>query len=277
MFKVFWPDVRGGYFFRQRRVYMDFLRNQGGKIFYLTDTHYSRPPFVLAGNWRDRHDITALWHIKAEGSYKKSLVLGVARECIQEGAEKVITKLLSEFEAAEFGQWGFDIACRIAMLERRMHSEPPSLKKRDDIRIVPFRKKELYNVLEVDAAAFDDFWKLDARTMDAIASSCMHNVFLMARSGGDILGYTIGGANGHLGYLQRLGVHARHQGKGVGEDLGLAILHSLHRMGATTVMVNTQDDNVSALRLYESLGFHRMPDTRYILQYTSRSEDRGKR
>jgi ribosomal protein S18 acetylase RimI-like enzyme len=273
MYRAFWPDVRGSYFLRSRRDLADFLRHHGGRIYYLAGTDLPRPPFVLAGKWRDREDIIALWHVKAEGQIRKNLVIEATRECFREGAERVVTKLVSEFEAAEFRQWGFDVAYRIALLERRIPPAPPPLKRRDDVRITAFVRKWLPEVLRVDAAAFNEFWRLDARTIDAIASSCMRNVFLLARRGDRLLGYAIGGANGRLGYLQRLGVHAEHQGKGIGEDLGLAMLHALQRLGAATVMVNTQEDNLQALRLYRNLGFCSMPGSRYILQCAAGSEE----
>ena len=277
MFKAFWPEVKGSNFFRDRRVYLDFLHHQGGRIFYLPDRSVSSPPFVLVGNWRDREDITALWHVRAEGADKQNLVLGAAWECFNEGAEKMVTKLLNENEAAEYREWGFEVACIVRLLEKQLYREPPLPKERDGVRIVHFRKKALGDVLRVDAAAFDDFWRLDPRTIEAIASSCTHNVFLLARSDGETLGYTMGGVNGRLGYLQRLGVHTQHQGKGIGESLALHLLHDLYHLGATVVMVNTQEDNLAALNLYRNLGFLETPGPRLIMQYTARSADRGKR
>jgi ribosomal protein S18 acetylase RimI-like enzyme len=275
MFRTFWPDVRGGYFFRHRRAFLDFMQKEGWKIFYLPDSPFSRPPFVLVGNWRARKDITALWHIKAEGNDRRSLVSAAVQDCFSEGTEKVITKLLNEREAEEFAQWNFHIACKIALLERYLRTDILLPTEKGDLRIMPFKKKALDDVLRVDASAFDDFWRLDADTLEAIASSCVHNVFLLARNGGETLGYAIGGANDRIAYLQRLGVHARHQGQGVGECLVAGILRALKRLGATTVMVNTQEDNLSALNLYRSMGFHETADSRYIMHCLAGDRDRG--
>lgn len=272
MLKAFWPEVKGGYFFRNRRIYLDFLHNQGGKIFYLYGTSTPKPPFILIGNWRDREDIASIWHIKAKGDEKERLVLSAARECLDEGAEMLLTRLLDEREAKKFGLWGFGEACKITLLEKQLSWEPPPPRHKNGIEIVHFKKKAMDTVLKVDAAAFDDFWKLDARTFEAIAHSCFHNVLFLARKEGEILGYVIGGSNGRLGYLQRLGVDLRHQGQGIGELLAASLLHDLCRHGATVTIVNTQAYNQAALNLYRSLGFSIIPGDRFIMRFPSREK-----
>jgi ribosomal protein S18 acetylase RimI-like enzyme len=274
MYKVFWTEVKGGYFFRNRRTYLDFLRKQGGKIFYLLGTYAPKPPFILIGNWRDRDDIASIWHIKATGEEKEKLVLGAARECLDEGAEMLVTKLLDERESRQFERWGFGEACRITLLEKQLGERESPPRQKDGVEIVPFKKKAMHEVLRVDASAFDDFWKLDVRTFTAIANSCFHNIFLLAQKRGEILGYVIGGSNGRLGYLQRLGVDLRHQGQGIGELLASSLLRDLYMHGATVAMVNTQAYNQAALNLYLSLGFSIITGDRFIMKYPSGAEDR---
>jgi len=275
MFKLFWPEVRGNYFFRNRRTYMDFLKGGDGRIYYVPHQSLTIPAFALVGNWRDRSDITALWYVKGSGMVKKSLVMESAKECFEEGSEKMVTKLLSEYEAAEFRQWGFTKACRIVLFEKRFASRPGMMKEPAAIRISSFKKSMLEKVLQVDSSSFDDFWKLDDRTLEAIAASCRRNVFLVAQRGNEVVGYVIAGANGSLGYLQRLGVTAVNQGQGTGEMLSSAALRMLYDMGARVAMVNTQEDNQTGLRLYEKLGFQELLDTRYIMQYAASDHARG--
>ncbi|OFW55413.1 MAG: hypothetical protein A2W01_06620 [Candidatus Solincola sediminis] len=267
MFKLFWPEVRGNYFFRNRRVYMDFLKSGDGKIYYMPQQSLTIPAFVLVGNWRDRTDITALWYVKGVGLAKKSLVMEAAGECFNSGAEKMVTKLLGEYEAAEFRQWGFKKACRIVLFEKRLADRPGIAGQPVGIRLSRFRKSMLEKVLKVDSSSFDDFWRLDDRTLEAIASSCRRNVFLVAQRGNQVVGYAVAGANGSLGYLQRLGVERGSHGQGIGRLLCSAVLRTLYDMGTTVVMVNTQEDNQVGLRLYDKLGFRELLDTRYIMQY----------
>jgi ribosomal protein S18 acetylase RimI-like enzyme len=276
MFKAFWPEVKGSYFFRSRRVFLDFMHLNGGVIYYIAGSSRSDPPFILVGNWRSRADITALWHVKGEAGLKKRLVTRAASGSFAAGSARFITRPLAEYEAEEFGRWGFETAYGIVLLEKNIRRETAPADKVEDMQIVRYRKKYMEEVLSLDATAFDDFWKMDELTMEAVANSCHRNVFLLARRGEQTLGYAVGGTNGRFGYLQRLGVDAGHQGQGIGCALASRIILALQDMGAASVMVNTQDENAAALKLYQKLGFEAMSDPRFIMHTTPLIMERGR-
>jgi len=266
MFKAFWPEVRGSYFFRSRRLFLDFMHACGGRIYYVQDGHGSRRPFILVGNWRSRSDITALWHVKGEGPLKKRLVAAAASCSFDAGSDAFVTKPLAEYEAEEYGKWGFEPAYGIVLFEKQLRREPMKTTMQDGVEIIRYKKRYLGDVLRLDATAFDDFWKLDARTLEAISTTCYHNAFLLALRGGEVLGHAVGGANGRFGYLQRLGIDLSHQGEGLGEALTSHMISTLQSMGATSVMVNTQEENVSAIGLYLKIGFEILLDRRLIMR-----------
>jgi ribosomal protein S18 acetylase RimI-like enzyme len=270
MFKTFWPAVKGSYFFRNRRFFLDFMHLSGGRIFYVAGGSRTDPPFILVGNWRGRADITALWHVKGAGTIKKRLVRVAASSSFEAGSDRFVTKPLGEYEAEEYEQWGFEIIYRIVLLEKQLRREPASAGLEADVEIIRYKKRYLDDVLSLDASAFDDFWRLDAHTLEAVATSCYRNTFLVAQRNGEVLGYAVGGANGRFGYLQRLGIHAGYQGEGIGEALTDRIISTLRSMGAASLMVNTQEDNAAALGLYGKLGFETMPNPRFIMQCTPR-------
>jgi len=276
MFKNFWPDVRGNYFFRSRRLFLDFMRANGGRIFYVAERPRNKPPFILVGNWRSRADITALWHVKGEGAIKKRLVETAASHSFENGSDRFVTKPLGELEAEEYGRQGFITIYRIVLLQKQLLRGSVCDGSETDVEYMRYKKRYLEDVLRLDATAFDDFWRLDAHTVEAVATSCYRNVFLLARRDGEVLGYAIGGANGRFGYLQRLGVHSGHHGEGIGKALTGKIISNLRGMGAASLLVNTQDDNSAALGLYRKLGFMTMPDMRFIMQCTPQSLERMK-
>ena len=273
MSRAFWPDLRRSHFFPSRRVFLDFMRSNEGRIFFFPACPPPASPFILIGNWRTHTGITALWHVKGEGALKETLVDAACAAGFASGGEAIVTMPLGETEAQEYAKWDFTAACRITLLEKRLLREPAAPPRRNGVEITAFRKRYLDDVLSLDATAFDDFWRLDARTMQAVSTTCRRNVFLLARRSGELLGYAVGGANGRFAYLQRLGVHASHQGKGVGELLARRLISSLRGLGAASVMVNTQGDNAPALALYGKLGFESMQDSRVIMRRAPRPRE----
>lgn len=275
-YKSFWPEIRGSYNFRNRRDFLTFMQQNHGRILYLPHRDRPFPPFVLVGDWRSRSDISALWHVRAAEGDREKLVREASEMCLREGAERFVTRPVGEREAEEYAEWGFTPFCRVVFLEKTLRREPdPS--EPEGVRVNHFRRKDLTEVLEVDVEAFEDFWRLDTRTLERISESCLRNVFLVARWENRVCGYAVGGTNGRLGYLQRLGVHPLFQGKGVGELLAGRLLRILQVMGASLVSVNTQEDNLPAISLYHKLGFRETGERRFIMQRTSPEAPRGRR
>ncbi|MBC7230726.1 MAG: GNAT family N-acetyltransferase [Actinobacteria bacterium] len=267
-FKSFWPEVRRGYSFRNRQRYLEFMRTCDGRIYVLQDPGSPETPFALVGNWRSNGDIRALWHLKGHGDARELLARGVAARSFEEGASLFVTRPLGEGEAEEFRGWGFTPLYRIVLLERR----PRRVEEKDTggggVKFIRFHRRHLQEVLELDSAAFDVFWRLDRLTLDAVASSCARNLFLLARGRDRLDGYAIGGVNGRFGYLQRLGVRAGRQGEGIGEALARRLISALTAMGAGVICVNTQEENLAARSLYRKLGFEEMPHRRLIMGRT---------
>ena len=81
-----------------------------------------------------------------------------------------------------------------------------------------------------------------------------------------IVGYAVTGRAGPRGYLQRLAVDPPAQRAGIGGALVVDGLRWLRRWGAKEVLVNTQEGNDAAVRLYEALGFRLQPDGLAVLR-----------
>src|SRR5918993_841562 len=101
------------------------------------------------------------------------------------------------------------------------------------------RRRDRPDVLDVDHAAFEPFWRLDEPGLsDALAATTAVR-FRLARAGGDVVGYAITGRAEHRGYVQRLAVSPAVQGRGVGAALLIDGLRWLRRRGAPAPGVNT--------------------------------------
>lgn len=86
---------------------------------------------------------------------------------------------------------------------------------------------------------------------------------LVAQSRGQVIGFILGemkefafGAE-RSGWIEVLGVHPRHMGKGVGKLLGGRLLSIFRKKGATRVFTAVRWDSTDLLAFFRSIGFDR--------------------
>jgi ribosomal protein S18 acetylase RimI-like enzyme len=181
------------------------------------------------------------------------------------GFAEVVTAAIGPLESQGFLLAGFEVHERLHLLERDLLDLPDS----PSAELRRARRRDRPRVLEVDAAAFSDFWRLDDAGLDEALSATPSSRFRVARhdpSVDGVGGYAICGRAGRRGFLQRLAVDPVAQGAGLGRALVLDGLTWLRRRGADRVVVNTQEANERALHLYERLGFRRQPGGLAVLK-----------
>jgi [ribosomal protein S18]-alanine N-acetyltransferase len=166
-----------------------------------------------------------------------------------------------------FAEAGFKPFKTILLLEGDARSIAIPRRREHDFRMRRFHPQDLEEVLRVDEAAFDAFWKLDAWNVRSISRYCDLNNFLVAEGEGGLLGYCIAGTNRYSGFIQRLAVRPEHQGRGLGKALLLRQAAWLRGKGARVFLVNTQEENLTAQRIYRETGFNRSVSQRYIYRY----------
>ena len=113
--------------------------------------------------------------------------------------------------------------------------------------------------MDVDRRAFgpeNSFDALDLRAaLDATDRSRLRVAVLGHGGHGAIVGFAVTGRDGTRGYLQRLAVDPGAAGSGIGSALVTDALRWCRARGVRRAVVNTESDNVRALRLYRRLGF----------------------
>jgi ribosomal protein S18 acetylase RimI-like enzyme len=119
--------------------------------------------------------------------------------------------------------------------------------------------------LAVDAQSFDTFWRLDNSGFDEAMGATPSSRFRVAGDA-DVVGYAIAGRAGSRGFLQRLAVAPAEQRRGIGRALAIDALRWMKRRSVDRAMVNTQEQNDSALSLYQALGFRLQPGGLAVLQ-----------
>jgi GNAT superfamily N-acetyltransferase len=178
------------------------------------------------------------------------------------GFRAVLTNALAPDEQHGYLHAGFSVHERLHLLHRDLDEVP---EPRRDPRLRRGRRRDRPALLGVDHAAFDPFWRLDELGLDDALGATPSS--RMRVSAGAVIAYAVTGRAGSRGYLQRLAVHPDHQRQGWGSTLVVDALRWLHRRGAATAVVNTQESNETALALYLRLGFVHQPAGLAVLSY----------
>jgi ribosomal-protein-alanine N-acetyltransferase len=132
------------------------------------------------------------------------------------------------------------------------------------VLVRPFEPRDLPSILAVEQACFEDFWRYDALTFEDVART--HPYFVVAELKGKVVGYQYNALDHEYGYLVRIAVHPSASGKAIGVRLMSEAVNFFKRAHVLRIMLNTQDDNTHAHRLYEWFGFVRIPQMGFVLR-----------
>jgi ribosomal-protein-alanine N-acetyltransferase len=135
-----------------------------------------------------------------------------------------------------------------------------------DVRVRPFTSADLDGVLAVEELAFDQLWRYDATGFADIARE--YPYFVIAEDDTGIAGYQFNALDRATGYLVRIAVHPRARGRGVGARLLAEAVEYFSRAGVTRILLNTQEDNTRAHRLYEWFDFERVEPSGFVLGHS---------
>jgi ribosomal protein S18 acetylase RimI-like enzyme len=176
------------------------------------------------------------------------------------GGRRIITAALSPREAEGFTASGFEVHRALILLRRPIDTAIEAAAK----PLRRWRRRSLEPILDVDSAAFDDFWAFDEMALCDAMSATPHRVLRVNRDGA-VQGFALTGVAGARGYLQRLAVDPAAASQGLGNALVQDSLRWMRWHGATEAFVNTQSDNLRAVALYERHGFVAEPEGLVIL------------
>lgn len=184
------------------------------------------------------------------------------------GLRTIRTGALFADAAGRFAEAGFVVIDTLALL--RIDLTGPA-HRRDRVKTSPLRARHHAAAALIDRAAFGDPWGNDAGDLAEIRRATpVHRARARFVDDPDgrrrLAGFAITGAAAGHGYLQRLAVVPRHQGEGHGRALVVDSLAWMRSRRLGHGLVNTAVDNERALTLYESVGFHRLPDRLVVMQ-----------
>jgi len=114
---------------------------------------------------------------------------------------------------------------------------------------------DLGQTVETDASAFAPLWR---NSYAALQKALPQALFAtVAEKAGQVIGYQLSTPNPLGAHIARLAVRKEAQGQGIGRALLTDLFIQMRKRGLERLTVNTQDDNVISLALYQKTGFMR--------------------
>ena len=129
---------------------------------------------------------------------------------------------------------------------------------------------DVQRLTDIQNAAFGDSWGFSPNTVEQIeariaSKSTTPEGILFITHGDDVAAYnwTVrpAGPGGRLGRIAMTGVHPAYRGMGLSRPTVLAGMRWLTSRGVEVIELEMDSANLSAARVYESLGFERVADT----------------
>ncbi|MCI0425210.1 MAG: GNAT family N-acetyltransferase [Actinobacteria bacterium] len=119
----------------------------------------------------------------------------------------------------------------------------------------PAPKPDWPAIDDVDRTAFTGFWRMGVTGLVESAAAARRSIVFTTSENGAIVGFSIVGTDGDVGYLQRIAVGETHTRRGIGSDLLAASLDWARRQGSQNMLLNVRTEAEAALGLYRSFGF----------------------
>lgn len=217
------------------------------------------------GPWRGSTS-TAMMSVYVGPALNADAIQVTMDRLIQEGYDHVVTAAVADRDRGPFEQAGFVVKRQLYLLSRTL-TDLPAVTNAPPLRTA--HRWERSDILELDQAAFDDFWAFDrVGLLDAMSATPVRRIRVTKAR--PIEGYALAGVGTGVGYLQRLAVSPTATGKGLGGALVMDALAWMRRRSARQAYVNTQVENTRARDLYLRHGFRQLDDGLCILERSLR-------
>jgi len=182
------------------------------------------------------------------------------------GTDNVISPPLPGSARSAWREAGYSPFIDLALMRLSLDAAP----KAPNHLVVAADDTPLADLLRIDAAAFDEFWRFDQYGLSEAINATGRSSILIIRDGdGHPTGFAVVGFGSAISYLQRVAVHPAWQGQGMGRSLIRVAARKARTAGAQVMLLNTQHDNRSAISLYEDEGFVLLPEALALLRRTA--------
>jgi [ribosomal protein S18]-alanine N-acetyltransferase len=133
-----------------------------------------------------------------------------------------------------------------------------------DITVRRAEMRDIPTMLALEELCFEQFWRYDPLSFADILHT--HPYFVVVELHGQVVGYQFNALDGEYGYLVRIAVHPDYNSQGIGTRLMAEAIQFFKTARSTRIMLNTQEENTHAHRLYEWFGFLRIQQIGFVLR-----------
>jgi [ribosomal protein S18]-alanine N-acetyltransferase len=213
--------------------------------------------YIVGGYWKNRPTIGLVME-SSPSSQRTNLVEQLLSSFKDTGSELAV---ISEREVTHglrlYLDMGFTALEEVVCYERP-DVRVPTIPHRLTMR--PLQEADLPALVALEEETFPWLWW---ETGDSFRQSQRRpdTWVLLGYTGDELAGYLVLTVRGSWGHLNRIGVHPRQQGQGLGLELLAVAIEEMAHHGARSVGLNTQSDNTRSQRLYEGFGFVRTGET----------------
>lgn len=143
--------------------------------------------------------------------------------------------------------------------------EIPTEKPSPEISIRPMSLDDLPTVEAIDRSAFGSLWHNSRHSLEYAFRQA--TIATVADYDGALVGYQISTAMQMGGHLARLATDPQYHRQGFGYAILRDLLVQFKQRGAQRITVNTQEENLASISLYQNAGFMRTGETYPVFQY----------
>lgn len=129
----------------------------------------------------------------------------------------------------------------------------------------PMTNADLETVFHIDQVSFDPLWQQSLHATRRSYDQCSYATVVECED--EVIAYQISTSASFNAHLARLAVLPEKRGMGIGSALVMNMLKYFRKPWIREVTVNTQQDNLFSLKLYERIGFRRTGDSFPIYVY----------
>jgi ribosomal protein S18 acetylase RimI-like enzyme len=172
-------------------------------------------------------------------------------ELLAQGCERIAALVLSQWFDPLLIQSGFTETNAVIFLE--WQEKHPLAQSEFPGVIRGLRPSDIEAVIDLDQRAFKSIWSNPRQELlEAIRQASISTVVELE---GQVLGYQVSTTSTWGAHLARLAVDPGWQGKGIGYAIVADLIRQTSKRGYPRFTVNTQEDNLRSIRLYQRLGF----------------------